>query len=49
MPGQPRPNKKANKILYAIMKTPKDLQQESSKRPSKRLLEEWFKDSSSAQ
>lgn len=49
MPGAPRPNKKANKIAYAILKTPKELQQENSKHPSKRLRKEWFVDSSNAQ
>lgn len=49
MPGQIRSNLKAAKIAYKIKKTPKDKQQNPDKRPSNKLLREWFKDSSQAQ
>lgn len=49
MPGQVRPNKKAMKIAYAILKTPKDKQQDNQKKPSEKLIKEWFRDSSQAQ
>jgi hypothetical protein len=49
MPGQVRPNKKAMKIAYAILKTPKDKQQDNQKKPSPEKIREWFRDSSTAQ
>jgi hypothetical protein len=49
MPGSIRQNPKAMKIAYKIKQTPKDRQQRSDKRPSDKLLREWFKDSSQAQ
>jgi len=49
MPGMIRPNKKAAKIAYAILKTPKDAQQKTQPKPSEHLLREWFRDSSTAQ
>lgn len=49
MPGQIRPNKKAAKILYAILRTPKDLRQDNQKKPSERLRKSWFVDSFYAQ
>ena len=49
MPGQPRPNAKAAKIVYKILGTPKDLQQFTDKKPSERRVEEWFIDSSASQ
>lgn len=49
MPGAPRPNKKAAKIAYKILKTPKEMQQDNQKVPSERLRREWFIDSSNAQ
>jgi hypothetical protein len=49
MPGQVRPNKKAMKIAYLILKTPKDKQQDNQKRPSPQKIKEWFRDSSAAQ
>lgn len=49
MPGQLRPNMKAAKIAYTLLKTPKDLQQENQKKPPKMMVEGWFKDSLAAQ
>lgn len=49
MPGQPKPNLKAALIAYKILKTPKDLQQHTQKKPSEKRLEEWFRDSSTSQ
>lgn len=49
MPGMIRPNKKAMKIAYAILNTPKYKQQDAQPAPSKKLVREWFIDSSSAQ
>jgi len=49
MPGMIRGHKKAAKIAYALLKTPKDQQQKTQPNPSKHLLDEWFRDSSTAQ
>lgn len=49
MPGMIRPNKKAAKIAYAILKTPKDAQQKNEPRPSEYLVRQWARDSSTAQ
>jgi hypothetical protein len=38
-----------SKIAYKILRTPKDLQQVTDKKPSERRIEEWFRDSSAAQ
>jgi hypothetical protein len=45
MPGQIRPNKKATKIAYEILKTPKNQQQDKMKKPSQITILEWDKDS----
>jgi hypothetical protein len=45
MTGQIRPVKKAMKIVYKIMKTPKEKQQGEAKKPSETTLQEWEKDS----
>jgi len=45
MSGQIRPNKKAMKIAYKILETPKNQQQSCDKGPSKFNLKEWEKDS----
>lgn len=44
-----RPNKKAKKIAYNILKTPKNLQQYTEMVPSKKQRKEWYKDTSVAQ
>jgi len=44
-----RPNKKAKKIAYDILKTPKNLQQYTQPVPTKKQKTEWFKDSIIAQ
>lgn len=49
MPGMIRVNKEAMKIAYKILKTPKDQQQHTQKRPTDKQIREWFKDSSTAQ
>ena len=49
MPGAPRPNVKAMKLAYKILKTPKDKQQDNQKKPSEKMHKEWFRDSSTAQ
>ena len=49
MAGMIRPNKKAMKIAYKILKTPKDRQQKSERHPGAKRLREWFRDSSTAQ
>ncbi len=49
MPGSPRPNKQVMKIFYQIMKTPDELRQDKNKHPSKKTLEAWMRDSSTAQ
>jgi hypothetical protein len=45
MPGAPRPNKKAMKIAYQILKTPKDKQQDNQKKVSDEKASEWSRDS----
>lgn len=49
MPGSIRPNSKAMKIAYAILKTPKNKRQQTQPQPSEKLLKEWWRDSSTAQ
>lgn len=49
MPGQVRPNKKAMKIAYQLLNTPKDKRQDNQKRPPPEKIREWFRDSSTAQ
>lgn len=44
-----RPNKKAMKIAYTILNTPKDLRQKPEPIPSQEKIREWFRDSSTAQ
>jgi hypothetical protein len=46
MPGAVRPNSKAAKLAYALLKTPKDLQTRSEPRPPEKKIREWFRDSS---
>lgn len=41
----PRPNEKAKKIAYKILKTPKDLQQRDEPVPPAELIREWYRDS----
>jgi hypothetical protein len=48
MPGAIRPNKKAMKIAYDILNTPKDRRQKNEK-PSRRLIREWLRDSIAGQ
>ena len=47
--GTIRPNKKAMKIAYSLLKTPKELQQKNEYRPSNKRLAEWFRDSLNSQ
>lgn len=49
MPGQIRQNKKALKIFNEIMKPAKDQRQDNQKKPSEKMRNEWFRDSSTAQ
>lgn len=49
MPGAIRPNVKAMKIAYKILKTPKDKRQDTQQRPSSKKIREWFRDSSMSQ
>jgi|GEM_PF-2767369 hypothetical protein len=49
MPGSIRTNKKAMKIAYQILQTPKEKQQRSQPKPSEKKVREWFRDSSMAQ
>jgi len=49
MPAAPKPNLKAAKIAYKILKTPKDKQQHTQKYPSAEHIKDWFRDSSLAQ
>lgn len=49
MPQGIRPDDKAMKIAYEVLKTPKEKQQRHDRHPSERLVEEWFRDSSMAQ
>jgi hypothetical protein len=49
MAGQLRPNKKAMKIVYAILKTPKDKRQNAQKQPSLKLQRQWYVDQATAQ
>jgi hypothetical protein len=44
-----RPNKKAKKIAYDILQTPKNLRQFTQPEPTKKQKKEWFKDSIIAQ
>ena len=45
MPGAIRPNKKAMKIAYNILKTPKDMQQKNDSNPSDKRKLRWCKES----
>ena len=49
MPGSIRSNKKAMKIAYELLKTPKDRQQKNEKKPSIKRLREWYRDNSTHQ
>jgi hypothetical protein len=49
MAGCPRPNKKAMKLAYKILNTPKDKQQLNQTKPSEKMLKGWYRDSSTAQ
>lgn len=49
MPGAPRPNKRAAKIAYKILRIRKSQQQKNEINPSPKLKREWFVDSSQAQ
>ena len=49
MPGAIRPNKRAMKIAYKILKVRKDQQQRNQEEPSPRRKREWFVDSSQSQ
>lgn len=40
-----RPDKKFMKIAYKVLKTPKELQQDLKKKPSEKMIREWYKDS----
>lgn len=44
MAGQIRPNKKMAKIVYSLLKTPKELQQQDTKKPTERQIREWQSD-----
>lgn len=48
MPGAPRPNKKAMKIFYKIMKTPKEQRQDKIQLTQKQIRE-WTADTFTAQ
>jgi hypothetical protein len=49
MPGAPRPNKQCMKIAYKILNTPKDKRQDNQPKPSEKMVNQWFRDSSTAQ
>lgn len=49
MAQSPRPNKKAMKIAYEILNTPKDKRQDDQTPPSPKKIQEWFRDSSLSQ
>lgn len=49
MPGAIRPNEKLAKIVYKLLKTPKEMQQHNTRKPTEEQKQRWFKDSSSAQ
>lgn len=49
MPGAPRPNNRAAKIAYKILKIRKSQQQKNQESPPDKLKREWFIDSSSSQ
>lgn len=49
MAGMLRPNKKAMKIAYKILKVPKDKQQQNQKEPSQKQIQEWYRDSTVSQ
>ncbi len=42
MPGQIRPDEKLAKIVYKVLKTPKDLQQKNTVKPTERQMREWY-------
>lgn len=44
MPGAVRPNAKAMKIAYKILKTPKKLQQRNEKVSPEKLVRAWWRD-----
>lgn len=45
MPGQLRPNMKLAKIVYKLLKTPKDQQQKAHPQASDKHIRQWKKDS----
>lgn len=51
MPACPKPNKKAAKLAYKILNTPKDMQQgaKETKEEVDRRIKAWFRDSSASQ
>jgi len=49
MPAAPRPNRKAMKIAYNLLNTPKEMRQDTQPKPTEKQLREWWKDSSAAQ
>jgi hypothetical protein len=49
MPQAPRPNKKAMKIAYEILKTPKYRQQKNEPNPPEKMVDSWIRDSSTNQ
>lgn len=40
-----RKSEKAKKIFYKIIKVPKEMQQDTQQKPSKRLRKQWYIDS----
>ena len=44
MPQAPRPNKVCMKIVYKILATPKEKQQENQRMPSRKQVNAWFRD-----
>ena len=44
MAQAPRPNEKLAKLAYKILNTPKDLRQDNEKKPSRKRIQGWFRD-----
>jgi hypothetical protein len=49
MPAMIRPNKECLKLYWEVMKVPKDKRQDPQRRPSQKIVKQWFRDSSQAQ
>ena len=49
MPGAIRPNKKAMKIAYTLLNTPKDQRQRNQSKAPEKMVQAWFRNSITSQ